>query len=82
MENDKKPFTLRDYSEGQKGRIIEVKGVGKFKKRIVEMGFVKGEEVFVEKYAPLKDPIEFIIKGYHVSLRRDEAEKIIMTQPD
>ena len=82
MENDKKLRTLRDYSEGQKDRIIEVKGVGKFKKRVVEMGFVKGEEISVEKYAPLRDPIEFVIKGYHISLRRDEAENIIMTEPE
>ena len=79
-ENDK-PITLRDYREGQRGVIISVKGVGRFKKRIIEMGFIKGAEVYVEKYAPLRDPIEFIIKGYHVSLRRDEAELIIMSEP-
>jgi Fur family ferric uptake transcriptional regulator len=73
--------TLRDYKEGQRGRIIDVKGEGKFKKRIAEMGFVKGAEVYVEKYAPLRDPIEFVVKGYHVGLRRNEAEKIIMTEP-
>ena len=61
--------------------IIFVKGEGRFKKRIIEMGFIKGAEVYVEKYAPLRDPIEFIIKGYHVSLRRDEAELIIMSEP-
>ncbi|UCB45625.1 MAG: ferrous iron transport protein A [Spirochaetota bacterium] len=75
------PITLRDYKEGQKGKIIDVRGAGKFKKRIIEMGFIKGVEVYVEKYAPLRDPIEFIVKGYHVGLRRDEAEKIIMTEP-
>jgi Fe2+ transport system protein FeoA len=78
----KKQITLRDYTQGQKGTIIAVLGEGKFKKRIVEMGFIKGAEVYVEKYAPLRDPIEFIIKGYHVSLRRDEAEKIVMSQPE
>jgi Fur family ferric uptake transcriptional regulator len=75
------PTTLRDYKEGQRGSIVDVRGEGKFKKRITEMGFIKGAEVYVEKYAPLRDPIEFIIKGYHVGLRRDEAEKIIMTEP-
>ncbi len=76
-----KVFTLRDYREGQRGRIVEIKGEGRFKKRILEMGFVRGTLVYVEKYAPLRDPIEFIVKGYHVGLRRDEAEKIIMTEP-
>ena len=74
-------YTLRDYREGQRGKIIGIKGEGKFKTRIVEMGFVKGAEVYVEKYAPLRDPVEFIVKGYHVSLRRDEAEMIIMSEP-
>jgi Fur family ferric uptake transcriptional regulator len=40
------------------------------------MGLIKGSEVYVEKYAPLKDPIELIVKGYHVSLRVEEAAKI------
>ncbi len=83
--NKKKPtdnlYTLRDYKEGQKGRIEDIRGEGKFKKRIIEMGFTKGAEVYVEKYAPLRDPIEFVVKGYHVGLRRDEAEKIVMTEP-
>ncbi len=74
-------FTLKDYREGQRGRIIEIKGEGKFKKRLLDMGFTKGAEVYVEKYAPLRDPVEFIIKGYHVGLRREEAQKILMTEP-
>jgi len=76
-----KLYTLRDYREGERGKIIAINGSGKFKKRLLEMGFVKGVEVYVEKYAPLRDPVEFVIKGYHVSLRMDEAEKIIMTPP-
>ena len=77
-----KVWTLRDYREGDRGRILDIKGKGKFRTRLLEMGFTKGEEVYVEKYAPLRDPIEFIVKGYHVSLRRDEAENIIMTEPE
>ena len=75
-------YTLKNYREGEKGKILDIKGKGKFRTRLLEMGFVKGEEVYVEKYAPLRDPIEFIVKGYHVSLRREEAEKIIMTKPE
>ena len=78
---EEKKYSLRDYKEGQKGKIIDVKGGGKFKKRILEMGFIRGAEIFVEKYAPLRDPIEIIIKSYHVSLRRNEAENIIMSEP-
>jgi Fur family ferric uptake transcriptional regulator len=80
-ESSERLLTLRDYLQGQKGRILDIRGEGRFKKRILEMGFVKGAEVYVEKYAPLRDPVEFIIKGYHVSLRRDEAERIIMSDP-
>jgi Fur family ferric uptake transcriptional regulator len=80
-EDPDKHYTLRDYKEGQLGKIIDVKGDEKFRKRITEMGFVKGADVYVEKYAPLRDPIEFVVKGYHVGLRRNEAEKIIMTEP-
>jgi Fur family ferric uptake transcriptional regulator len=75
-------FTLRDYKEGQKGRIQGVRGEGRFRKRLLEMGFVKGTEVYVEKYAPLFDPVEYVVKGYHVSLRREEAEKILMSEPE
>lgn len=75
-------LTLRDYKEGQKGRILEVRGEGRFRKRLLEMGFVRGAEVYVEKYAPLLDPVEYVIKGYHVSLRRNEAGKILMSKPE
>ena len=77
----KRTYTLREYRAGQRGKILEIRGEGRFKNRIIEMGFVKGTEVYVEKYAPLRDPIEFVVKGYHVGLRRDEAEKIMMTEP-
>ena len=48
---------------------------------MTEMGFTKGAEVKVVKAAPLTDPVEYIIKGYHVSLRREQAEHIIMEPP-
>ncbi len=62
--------------EGQTGIIIRVGGSGALRRRMLEMGILKGSEVHVEKYAPLKDPLELIIKGYHVSLRVDEAAQI------
>ncbi len=48
---------------------------------MMEMGFVKGTEVGVVKFAPLSDPMELVIKGYHVSLRRDQAADILMDAP-
>ena len=56
--------------------IVKVKGRGAFRKRITEMGFVKGKSIKVIKYAPLRDPIEYSILGYEVSLRKSEAELI------
>ncbi len=67
---------LSDLQQGQKAIIIKVKGTGQFRKRIIEMGFVRGKEIKVIRYAPLKDPIEYEIMGYEVSLRKAEAELI------
>ncbi len=71
---------LSDLKTGEKGVIVKVQGHGGFRKRIVEMGFIKGKVVEVLHAAPLQDPIEYMILGYHVSLRKTEASKIeIMT---
>lgn len=67
---------LSEMKEGEKGVVIRVAGNGALRRRILEMGIVKGTEVFVDKYAPLKDPIELILKGYHISLRVEEAAQI------
>jgi Fe2+ transport system protein FeoA len=68
--------SLNQLRPGETGVIVRVIGEGAFRKRLLEMGFLKGTEVYVEKYAPLADPVEFVLKGYHVSLRREEAENI------
>jgi Fe2+ transport system protein FeoA len=47
----------------------------------MEMGFVPGARIVVEKYAPLKDPIEYVLKGYHVSLRHKEADEVMVMGP-
>jgi Fe2+ transport system protein FeoA len=67
---------LSELKEGQAATVLRVGGDGPFRRRLLEMGFLRGTEVYVEKYAPLKDPIELILKGYHVSLRVDEAAHI------
>ena len=78
MTMGERPGNLRDLSEGDRATILAVKGSGAFRRRLLEMGFVPGAEILVKKYAPLRDPIEFVIKGYHVSLRRDEAENVLI----
>jgi Fe2+ transport system protein FeoA len=67
---------LTEIKEGQTGRITKIGGDGALRRRILEMGLLKGTEVYVEKYAPLKDPLELIVKGYHISLRVKEAREI------
>ena len=67
---------LSELKTGERGVIVKVSGHGSFRKRIIEMGFVKGNKVKVILNAPLRDPIEYEIIGYKISLRREEAEKI------
>ncbi|MBR5403267.1 MAG: ferrous iron transport protein B [Bacteroidales bacterium] len=67
---------LADLKTGEKAVIVRVHGHGSFRKRLIEMGFIKGKEVRVVLNAPLKDPIEYEIIGYKVSLRREEARLI------
>jgi ferrous iron transport protein B len=68
--------TLYDLSEGESGIILKIKGRGQFRQRLSEMGFVVGKKVEVIKKAPLRDPIEYRIMGYHISLRNSEAQLI------
>ena len=67
---------LAELKTGQKAVIVRVHGHGSFRKRLIEMGFIQGKEVKVVLNAPLKDPIEYEIIGYKVSLRREEARQI------
>jgi ferrous iron transport protein B len=67
---------LSDLKTGEKGVIIKVLGHGGFRRRIIEMGFIKGKTVEVLLNAPLKDPIKYKIMGYEISLRRQEASMI------
>lgn len=67
---------LSELKTGEKGVIVKVLGHGGFRRRIIEMGFIKGKTVEVLLNAPLKDPIKYKIMGYEISLRRQEAEMI------
>ena len=73
-------MTLAELKNGEKAIITKVRGRGAFRKRIIEMGFVVGKQVTVIKNAPLRDPIEYHIMGYDVSLRRSEAALIEVTK--
>jgi ferrous iron transport protein B len=68
--------TLYDLNEGEEGVILKIKGRGQFRQRLSEMGFIVGKKVEVIKKAPLRDPIEYKIMGYHISLRNSEAQLI------
>jgi len=72
-------ITLTDLEPGRQGTILRINGNSPFKKRLLEMGLIKGEKIKKVKLAPLADPAEYIIKGYHVSLRKDEAREIIIS---
>lgn len=67
---------LSDMREGQRATIVRIGGNGALRRRILEMGMIKGTEIRVEKYAPLKDPLEIVVKGAHLSLRVGEAAQI------
>lgn len=67
---------LSEAREGQSVVIERIGGQGALRRRLHEMGILKGTEVTIEKYAPLKDPMELVVKGYHVSLRVEEAAQI------
>ncbi|MDR0907851.1 MAG: ferrous iron transport protein B [Rikenellaceae bacterium] len=74
---------LSDLQTGQSGYIIKVLGNGGFRRRIMEMGFVRGQRVEVLLNAPLRDPIKYKVMGYEVSLRRSEATMIeILTEEE
>lgn len=74
---------LSELQTGEKGVIIKVMGHGGFRRRIIEMGFIKGKTVEVLLNAPLKDPIKYKIMGYEISLRRQEAAMIeVMSEED
>jgi len=70
--------TLNEMTPGKKGRILKIAGRGMIKKRIIDMGMVPGTEVEMERYAPLGDPIEIKVKGYHLSLRKEDASLILI----
>jgi ferrous iron transport protein A len=69
-------MTLRDLKPGQAGTVVSIGEKGPLKRRIMDMGITRGVAIKVVKVAPLGDPIEINIRGYELSLRKDEAAQI------
>lgn len=70
--------TLREAKIGETVIVEKVNGEGAVKRRIMDMGITKGIEIFVRKVAPLGDPVEVNVRGYELSLRKADAENIIV----
>ena len=70
--------TLKDVADGDSAIVKKLSGEGALKRRIMDMGVTKGVEVLVRRVAPLGDPIEVTVRGYELSLRKDEAANIIV----
>ncbi len=68
--------TLRDVRIGDTVKVTRVVGTGAVKRRIMDMGISKGTKIFVRKVAPLGDPIEVTVRGFELSLRKDDAEMV------
>ena len=70
--------TLKETSVGETVKVVKLNGSGPVKRRIMDMGITKGSEIYVRKVAPLGDPVEVTIRGYELSLRKDDADCIEM----
>jgi len=70
--------SLNKFKIGEKGIVLRLEGEGKLRRRMLDMGITPGVEIILHKTAPLGDPIEIKLRGYDLTIRRDEAEKIIM----
>lgn len=69
---------LNEFFVGQKGIVKKIEAEGKIKRRLFDMGVTPNTEIYLKKLAPLGDPIEVTIRGYELTLRKDEANKILM----
>lgn len=68
--------TLKQVNIGESAKVVKLHGEGAIKRRIMDMGITKGVDIHVRKVAPLGDPIEITVRGYELSIRKEDAEKI------
>jgi len=69
-------YTLKDVPVGKTATVVRIHGEGPIKRRIMDMGITKGTEIYVRKVAPLGDPMELMLRGYELSLRKADAETV------
>lgn len=72
--------TLRDAKIGDTVRVQRLIGTGAIKRRLMDMGITKGVEIYLRKVAPLGDPLEVTLRGYELSLRKSEAENVLVEE--
>lgn len=70
--------TLKEVNIGETVTVVKLNGVGPIKRRIMDMGITKGVTIYVRKVAPLGDPLELTVRGYELSLRKADAETILV----
>ena len=70
--------TLKEVHVGETVKVVKLNGSGPVKRRIMDMGITKGVEIYVRKVAPLGDPVEVTVRGYELSLRKADAEMIVV----
>ncbi len=68
--------TLHDVSVGETVKVVKITGKGPVKRRIMDMGITKGVEIIVRKVAPLGDPVEVTVRGYELSVRKEDAKMV------
>ena len=68
--------TLKELRPGQRAKVVKLHGEGALRRRIMDMGITKGVEIYVRNVAPLGDPFELTVRGYELSLRKDDAAMV------
>ncbi|MCC8162406.1 MAG: ferrous iron transport protein A [Lachnospiraceae bacterium] len=68
--------TLREAKVGSTVKVVKISGSGPIKRRIMDMGITKGAEIYIRKVAPLGDPVEVTVRGYELSLRKEDAQMV------
>ena len=72
--------TLKEIPCGESVKVVKLTGEGAVKRRIMDMGITKGVEIYIRKIAPLGDPVEVMVRGYELSLRKEDAKMIVLKE--
>lgn len=73
-------MTLGDAAVGSTVIVVKIDGDGAYKRRIMDMGITKGSEIFIRKVAPLGDPVEITVRGYELSVRKNDAQCVLVKE--